>query len=97
MMASSSGGTDGLMERGDAGFELITACSVVTTFVPVNGFLPVAISNSTTPNENMSLRTSRSCDCACSGDIYTAVPGITPTCVKTHQAKSPWSCRDCRP
>ena len=81
MTASSSGGTEGLIDRGEAGFELITACSVITTFVPVNGFFPVAISNSITPKENMSLRTSRSSDRACSGDIYTAVPGITPTCV----------------
>src|ERR1017187_7011147 len=81
MTASSSAGTAGFNDRGDAGFEFITACSVVTTFDPVNGFLPVAISNSTTPNENMSLRTSRTSDRACSGDMYTAVPGITPTWV----------------
>jgi len=48
----------GLIDRGEGGFELITAWSVVTTLAPVNGFLPVAISNSTTPKEKMSLRTS---------------------------------------
>ena len=69
MIFSSSTGTVGLIDRGEGGFELITAWRVVTTLVPVNGFLPVAISNSTTPKEKISLRTSRSSDRACSGDM----------------------------
>ena len=50
-------------------------------FVPENGFFPVPISYSTTPKENKSLRGSSSSLRACSGDMYTAVPGITPTAV----------------
>ena len=47
----------------------------------MNGFFPVDISYITTPNENRSLRPSMVSPRACSGDIYTAVPGITPTAV----------------
>ena len=45
--------------------------------------MPVAISYSTTPNENRSVRASTSCARTCSGDMYATVPSDTP---RTRQA-----------
>ena len=53
--------------------------SVSLTSSPSNGRLPVSISYSTQPNAQMSLRLSASRPFACSGDMYAAVPRITPT------------------
>jgi len=85
-MPSSSIGIFGFSSRGGTGLECSTASSVISELFPVNGFLPVAISYSTTPNENRSLRASMVSLRACSGDIYTAVPGITPTAVSDRSA-----------
>ena len=59
----------------------ITCAKVFDTSSPVNGRAPVSISNSTTPNAQISLRLSTGLPAACSGDIYAAVPMITPICV----------------
>jgi hypothetical protein len=46
---------------------------------PSKARLPVSISYSTHPKPQMSLRLSASRPLACSGDVYAAVPRITPT------------------
>ncbi len=45
---------------------------------PRNGNAPVAISYSTTPNENKSVRASSSLARTCSGDMYATVPKVVP-------------------
>ena len=45
--------------------------------------LPVAISYSTTPKENRSVRASSSSPRACSGDMYATVPSVVPGLVKS--------------
>jgi len=45
---------------------------------PGKGIVPVAIWYSTTPNENRSVRASRSCARTCSGDMYAIVPSGLP-------------------
>ncbi len=47
-----------------------------------SGF-PVSISTSTTPNAQMSARRSTGLPLACSGDMYAAVPRMTPCIVAT--------------
>ncbi len=42
------------------------------------GFVPVSISNNTAPNAQISARLSTGFPRACSGDMYAAVPMITP-------------------
>ena len=49
---------------------------------PSNGILPVAISYSTAPNENRSVRASRSLARTCSGDMYATVPSMAPGLVR---------------
>ena len=50
--------------------------------LPVKQRCPVSISNSTTPKDQISLRLSTGFPLVpCSGDIYAAVPMITPICV----------------
>ena len=58
-----------------------TFASVSDTSSPTKARSPVSISNSTTPNAQMSERRSVVFPRACSGDIYAAVPMITPICV----------------
>ena len=64
-----------------SGSALSTAASVSEMVAPVNNCFPVNISKSTTPNAQMSARLSTVEPRACSGDIYAAVPMITPICV----------------
>jgi hypothetical protein len=55
-IASSSGGSDGLIELGaGAGACMIWSASAFRVW-PVKGSLPVTISNSMTPSENRSVR-----------------------------------------
>jgi hypothetical protein len=49
---------------------------------PENAGNPVAISYSTAPNENRSVRASSSSPAACSGDIYAIVPTAVPGLVR---------------
>ena len=61
--------------------DFITDASVSDTSSPWKARRPVSISNSTHPNAQMSVRLSTVFPRACSGDIYAAVPMITPICV----------------
>jgi len=49
---------------------------------PRKGNIPVAISYKTTPNENTSVRASKSLARTCSGDMYTIVPSAKPGLVR---------------
>ena len=49
---------------------------------PENATCPVAISYSTTPKENRSLRASNSSPRTCSGDMYATVPTVLPGLVR---------------
>ncbi len=51
------------------------------TVSEANSRVPVSISHSTTPNAQMSARASTVPPRACSGDMYAAVPRITPATV----------------
>ena len=64
-----------------AGSILITEARTSVTVRPSNVARPVSISNRTQPNAQMSALLSTLSPRACSGDIYAAVPRITPCCV----------------
>ena len=68
-------------DRSHSGSLIITAASVSDTVSPSNTRCPVSISKRTTPKAQMSARLSTGLPRACSGDIYAAVPMITPICV----------------
>jgi hypothetical protein len=53
----------------DEGVSLMMADSSDMFVSPLNGFSPVAISNSRTPSEKTSERASTALPCACSGDM----------------------------
>ncbi len=55
-----------------------TAASTCATDSPLKTGRPTSISQSTMPNDQMSLRLSTVFALACSGDIYAAVPRMTP-------------------
>jgi hypothetical protein len=69
MSLSSSGGTSGFTRPGDGGVLLRISWNTTAVVAPVNGGRPVAISYSTTPKENRSLRASSRSPRACSGDM----------------------------
>src|SRR5215472_16893650 len=56
---------------------------------PWKGNAPVAISYSTAPNENRSVRASSSSARACSGDIYATVPNAEPGLVRCASTVTP--------
>ena len=58
-----------------------TAASTSETVSPSKQRVPVSISYSTTPKDQMSDRLSTGRPRACSGDMYAAVPSTTPACV----------------
>ena len=60
---------------------MITAARTSLTVSPVYIARPVSISAKTTPKAQMSARLSTVFPRACSGDMYAAVPMITPACV----------------
>ena len=64
-----------------SGSARITAASVSEIVSPVNAGLPVSISYSTAPNDQMSARRSTFLPRACSGLMYAAVPSRMPACV----------------
>ena len=53
---------------------------------PSNGRAPVASSSSTTPSDQGSVLASTSSPRACSGDMYAAVPSVTPVSVESEAA-----------
>ena len=67
-----------------------TAASVSDTVWPVNVGCPASISNSTHPKAQMSARLSTGFPRACSGDMYAAVPMITPICVAAAVSVGDW-------
>ena len=78
-IASTGAAPDGNAPRSGALF--ITSANVSDTSSPLKARRPVSISYSTAPNAQMSARLSTGFPRACSGDIYAAVPMITPICV----------------
>ena len=65
-------------ELGPVGSLLTTASSTSGVVAPGKARLPASISYSTAPNEKISLRRSAARPTACSGDMYAAVPRMTP-------------------
>ena len=68
-MRSRSAGRSGLSRNGDTGVSSRIALKITGELSPRNGTKPVAISYSTEPKENKSLRPSSSWARACSGDM----------------------------
>jgi hypothetical protein len=58
------------------------ASKIKPVLSPKNGNRPVAISYSTTPNENKSVRASSGFARTCSGDMYATVPSVVPGLVR---------------
>ena len=58
------------------------ASNTIADVFPENADSPVAISYSTAPNENRSVRASSSSPAACSGDVYAIVPTAVPGLVR---------------
>ena len=77
MIGSNPGGSDGARVSGYTCFWCWIAASASTDVLAMNGFCPVAASYSTTPSENRSVCASSGSFRACSGYMYTVVPGIT--------------------
>ena len=69
MMRSNSGGRSGLTRKGGVGARFKMASWITAVVAPANACLPVAISYSTDPKLNTSVRESISSPRACSGDI----------------------------
>src|SRR6185436_5191737 len=65
---------------GQSGSPRTTAARISVMLSPGNAIFPVSISKSTQPNAQMSVRLSTGFPFACSGDIYAAVPRISPCC-----------------
>jgi hypothetical protein len=82
MMSSSLGGMSRLKRTAGGGSESRIALKMSAEVSPWNGNDPVAISYSTAPNENKSVRESSSFPFACSGDIYATVPSVLPGLVR---------------
>ena len=72
-----AGGVSG-DSNSSGGCSFSTAATVSDTLSPANARLPLSISNSTHPKAQMSVRLSTLRPVACSGDMYAAVPRITP-------------------
>ena len=75
---SSSSGASGFRRTTGTGWLWRMASIVSVVLLPRYGSTPVAISYSTTPKENRSLRESTSSPRACSGDMYDTVPMVVP-------------------
>ena len=69
MIRSSSFGSSGFSRRGEVGVLLRIASKIAAEVSPRKGSVPVAISYSTTPSENRSVRRSSVLPSACSGDM----------------------------
>src|SRR5438093_241612 len=79
MACSTCGGTCGRTVRGGRGRSVSTRATIAWTLGPVNGGSPTSISYSTAASAYTSLRASRrSAPPACSGLMYSAVPGVSP-------------------
>lgn len=69
MVSSRRGGKSGRATVGGAGSIVRIAAETTADVAPANARWPVAISYSTSPNENRSDRTSSGSPRSCSGDI----------------------------
>ena len=78
MISSSFGATLGFKEDGAAGVRFKIASKMTAEVFPLNAACPAAISYSTAPRLNRSVRASSSSPRACSGDIYAMVPIAEP-------------------
>ncbi len=83
MIPSRLSGIDAFTVRGAMTIPLMIFMTISGTSSPPNARLPVAISESTVPRENRSVRASTGCPCACSGDMYEAVPTVLPVLVRS--------------
>lgn len=79
--SSNSGATSGRSVRTGAGIAVNTAWVMARAFVPWNGGAPASISYVTTPRDQTSERASTASPAACSGDMYAAVPTVSPAAV----------------
>ena len=61
--------SSGWIRSNPAGARLRMPSKIIAVVCPGNACVPVAISYSTTPNENKSVRASRTWPRACSGDM----------------------------
>ena len=75
---SSSAGVSGANRASGAGSAVRIAAASAAELAPWNGRCPVTISYSSTPTLKRSLRGSSSSPRACSGDMYGAVPTMSP-------------------
>jgi hypothetical protein len=77
----TTGGGVAAGSRSQTGSLVTTAASTSVTVSPANAGSPASISYSTAPKAQMSARRSTGFPLACSGDMYAAVPMITPSAV----------------
>ena len=76
--------------RDQSGSTFSTDASVSETDSPANAWRPLSISYSTAPNDQISERRSAALPLACSGDMYAAVPMITPAVVAPDDNVGEW-------
>src|SRR5262249_27606726 len=70
-------------KRDQSGSAFMMPPRISTVLSPSKGDLPVSISKNTTPKDQISERVVVILPFACSGDMYAAVPRITPALVAT--------------
>jgi hypothetical protein len=75
---------DVVLPSGNEAAEVVHS-KITPVLSPRNGNCPVAISYSTAPNENKSVRASSSLHLICSGDMYAMVPTAVPSQAPFHQ------------
>jgi hypothetical protein len=82
VIRSNSTGSPGFKRTGEIGALCRIASNTIREVFPENAGNPVAISYTTAPNENRSVRGSNSSPPACSGDMYAIVPTAVPGLVR---------------
>lgn len=82
MISSNFGGKSGFTRDAGAGSRSRIALKIMPEVFPVKAWRPVAISYSTRPNENKSVRPSNFSPRTCSGDMYATVPSAVPGLVR---------------
>ena len=83
---TSSPGADGFSSTTGAGFRFRIASNTTPVVAPENACRPVAISYSTAPKLNRSVRASSPSPRTCSGDMYATVPSAVPGLVSSGAA-----------
>ena len=82
MILSNSAGRSGFSLTAGVGVPSKMALKITPELSPRNGNAPVAISYSTAPKENKSVRASSFLARTCSGDMYATVPSAKPGLVR---------------